>query len=64
MHTRTLSAGADQPLDEAADDCRSLGTAVETVQCDLAETDGVERLLAVAAQRPVDALLAHSRPAA
>jgi short-subunit dehydrogenase len=55
-----LVLAADQPLEEAAQDCRSLGAAVETVQCELASQEGIESLMQLVAQRPVDALLANA----
>lgn len=55
-----LVLAADQPLEEAAMDCRALGATVETTVCDLAEQDGIEHLIQLVAQRPVDALLANA----
>ncbi len=52
---------ADRPeIHVAAERCRSLGADVSAVEADLATTDGVDRLWAAAAGRPVDALLANA----
>lgn len=58
-----LLIAADEPeIDNAADEIRALGAAVETVQADLATIEGVDRLVDAAAGigRPVDALLANA----
>ncbi|MEJ8852475.1 SDR family NAD(P)-dependent oxidoreductase [Variovorax rhizosphaerae] len=55
-----LLLAADQPLEEAALDCRALGAAVETLQVDLASEEGVDRLIAALGDRPVGALLANA----
>jgi short-subunit dehydrogenase len=56
-----LVVSADRPeLETAAERFRSLGANVTTVQADLSTIDGVERLWAAAADRPVDALLANA----
>lgn len=56
-----LLLAADRPeLQAAADRCRSLGADVTAVEADLATTDGVDRLWAAAAGRPIDALLANA----
>jgi len=56
-----LLVAADRPeIQEAADRFRALGAGVTVVQTDLATTDGVDRLWAAAANRPVDALLANA----
>ena len=56
-----LLIAADRPeLHTAADRLRSLGAAVTVVETDLANTEGVDRLWAAAAGRPVDALLANA----
>lgn len=59
-HGFDLILAADQPLDDAALDCRALGATVQTIQCDLALPEGVETLLGSVVQRPVDALLANA----
>jgi short-subunit dehydrogenase len=52
---------ADEPaIEEAATKLRQGGAAVEAVQADLATTEGVDKLLATAQGRPVDALLANA----
>jgi short-subunit dehydrogenase len=56
-----LLVAADRPeIHQAADRFRGLGAAVTVVEVDLATTDGVDRLWAAAAGRPVDALLANA----
>jgi short-subunit dehydrogenase len=55
-----LVVAADQPLEEAVSDFRSLGAQVTAVQTELASRDGVDQLLAAVAGRRVDALLANA----
>ena len=56
-----LLVAADRPeIQAAAERFRSLGADVTVVEADLATTDGVDRLWAAAAGRPVDALLANA----
>jgi short-subunit dehydrogenase len=56
-----LLIAADEPeIEQAAAELRSLGVAVETVQTDLATTEGVDELYAAASGRPVHALLANA----
>jgi short-subunit dehydrogenase len=56
-----LLIAADRPeLQAAADRCRGLGADVTVVETDLATTEGVDRLWAAAAERPVEALLANA----
>jgi short-subunit dehydrogenase len=56
-----LLVAADQPeLEQAAHEFRTFGVAVDTVQTDLATTEGVDKLYAAATGRPVDALLANA----
>jgi uncharacterized protein len=55
-----LLLAADQPLDEAAAQCRELGAQVETVQADLSKTEGVDQLLAALSGRQAGALLANA----
>jgi short-subunit dehydrogenase len=56
-----LLVAADRPeIHQAADRFRGLGADVTVIEVDLATTDGVDRLWAAAAGRPVDALLANA----
>lgn len=55
-----LLLAADQPLDEAAADCRALGAAVETLEIELASREGVEALVSKVGGRCVEALLANA----
>jgi uncharacterized protein len=56
-----LLVAADRPeIQAAADRFRGLGADVTVVETDLATADGVDRLGAAAASRPVDALLANA----
>lgn len=55
-----LLVAADTPLDDAVADFQASGATVEAVQCDLATKEGVDRLLAAVAGRPVAALLANA----
>jgi short-subunit dehydrogenase len=56
-----LLVAADRPdIQRAADRLRSLGAAVTVVETDLATPQGVDKLWAAAAGRPVDALLANA----
>jgi short-subunit dehydrogenase len=56
-----LLVAADEPaINQAAQDFRALGVNAEAVEADLATAQGVEKLLAAAAGRPVDALLANA----
>ena len=56
-----LVIAADQPsIVEAAQAFRGMGANVDEVQIDLSTTDGVDRLLAVVGERPIDALLANA----
>jgi len=56
-----LLVAADRPeIQAAAERFRSLGADVTVVETDLATTEGVDRLCAAAAERPVDALLANA----
>ena len=56
-----LLVAADRPeIHAAAEGFRRLGAQAVVVETDLATTDGVNRLLAAAAGRPVDALLANA----
>lgn len=56
-----LVIAADEPqIERVAVDLRRLGGSVEPVQTDLATTEGVDKLCAAVADRPVDALLANA----
>jgi len=56
-----LLVAANEPeIEQAADDFRSLGVNVQTVQMDLATKDGIEQLYSATNGRPVDALLANA----
>jgi short-subunit dehydrogenase len=56
-----LVIAADQPkIEEAARAFRSLGASVVSVEADLAQLEGVDRLYAAIGGRPVDALLANA----
>ncbi|MDB5894615.1 MAG: oxidoreductase, partial [Rhodoferax sp.] len=55
-----LVVAADQPLEEAVADFRSLGAEVTAVQAELASRDGIDQLLAAVGGRPIDALLANA----
>lgn len=56
-----LIVAADMPeIVEAAQAFRAMGANVEQLQVDLATLDGVDRLVALVAGRPVDALLANA----
>lgn len=56
-----LLVAADRAeIEQAAADFRSLGAAVDAIQCDLSTTQGVDALVAAAAGRPIDALLANA----
>ena len=56
-----LVVAADRPeIEAAAADLRAHGVRVDAVQADLSTTDGVDRLMAAVADRPVGALLANA----
>jgi short-subunit dehydrogenase len=55
-----LVVAADERLDQAAEAFRALGAAVETVETDLANVDGVDELCNLLKGRRVDALLANA----
>jgi uncharacterized protein len=60
-HGFDLLIAADEPeIEHAAAALRASGANVETVQADLATSDGVEQLYAAIKGRPVDALLANA----
>ena len=55
-----LIAADEGDLDGAAQSLRGLGASVQALRTDLSTTDGVDRLCAAAAGRPIDALLANA----
>src|SRR6476646_4645358 len=55
-----LVAADRSEIQNAAEDFRSLGVEVDALEVDLARSDGVDRLVAAARGRPVDALLANA----
>jgi uncharacterized protein len=60
-HGFDVLVAADEPaINEAAQDFRMLGAAVEAVEADLATLDGVDKLYAATKSRPVEALLANA----
>ncbi|MFC7735696.1 SDR family NAD(P)-dependent oxidoreductase [Roseomonas sp. GCM10028921] len=60
-HGYDLLIAADEPeIEEAATELRGLGVKVEAVQADLSTTEGVDKLLAAAGSRTVEALMANA----
>jgi short-subunit dehydrogenase len=59
-HGYDLVVAADTPLEQAEGELKLLGAQVECVQCDLATTQGVDKLLQKIDGRPVGALLANA----
>jgi short-subunit dehydrogenase len=59
-HGFDLIVAADRDLKEAVEDVRAAGAAVESVQVDLATPQGIDKLYASLAGRPVAALLANA----
>jgi short-subunit dehydrogenase len=60
-HGHDLLVAADRPeIADAADDYRGFGVDVEAIEVDLATPDGVDRIVAAANGRDVDALLANA----
>ncbi len=57
-----LIIAADEPADATAAECRKLGVVVDTVEADLATTEGVDELctIVLAKHRPVEALFANA----
>ena len=56
-----LLIAADEPqIEDAATQLRALGVGVESIEADLATPEGVDKLVAAAKGRPVDALLANA----
>ncbi|MGG5812121.1 SDR family NAD(P)-dependent oxidoreductase [Falsiroseomonas sp. CW058] len=55
-----LIIAADRPTAQAAAELRAEGAAVETVEADLATTEGVDRLVAAIGTRPVAVLCANA----
>jgi short-subunit dehydrogenase len=61
QHGFDLLVAADRPeIARAAEDFRGLGAGVDAIEVDLATVDGVDRLVAAANGRAVDALLANA----
>jgi len=60
QHGYDLLLAADTPLERAAEDCRTLGARVQTLQAELASQDGLERLLGLLQGRRLDALMANA----
>jgi uncharacterized protein len=60
-HGFDLLIAADEPeIEKAAENLRAFGVEVIALQADLAQTSGVDKLLAAATGRPVDYLLANA----
>jgi short-subunit dehydrogenase len=60
-HGYDLLVAADRPeIADAAEDFRGFGVDVEAIEVDLATPDGVDRIVAAANGRDVDALLANA----
>jgi uncharacterized protein len=59
-HGYDLLIAADESLSAAESELTKLGAFVESVETDLATTEGVEQLYAAVGGRPVDALLANA----
>jgi short-subunit dehydrogenase len=57
---RLLVCSDTEEIEQAGRDLRAAGADVETVRADLATAAGIDRLLAVVAGRPVEALLANA----
>jgi short-subunit dehydrogenase len=55
-----LVAADSTELEQAAEELRTLGVNVETVETDLANTEGVEELYEATKGRPVDILMANA----
>lgn len=55
-----LILAADEPLNDAETNVRTLGASVESVVADLSKSEGVDRLYATIGGREVDALLANA----
>jgi short-subunit dehydrogenase len=60
QHGHDLIIAADRPTEEAAAELRASGATVESVQADLATTQGVDQLLAKIGNRPVAILCANA----
>ena len=59
-HGFDLLVAADRPIEQAAEELRGFGVEVDALEVDLATVEGVERLVAAADGRAVDALLANA----
>jgi short-subunit dehydrogenase len=55
-----LIAADEDEIEDAADELKTLGVAVDAIKADLATARGVDDLVAAAKGRPVDALLANA----
>src|SRR5204863_5363501 len=55
-----LIVAADTPFVEAGPALKNLGTEVQSIEADLATKQGVNQLLALIAERPVDVLVANA----
>ena len=60
QHGYDLILAANQPLDDVATSCRSLGTNVQMVLVDLSTTQGVDAVVDAINKRTVAALLANA----
>src|ERR1044072_9523090 len=60
-HDCDLLIAADEPeIEKAAENLRAFGCEVTALNVDLAETDGIDKLLAAAKGRSIDYLLANT----
>jgi uncharacterized protein len=59
-HGYDLLLAADEPLREAVLDLRDLGARVDSVQCDLASSEGVREVMDAIGSRTVSALMANA----
>ena len=55
-----LIAADESRIEDAAKELRALGVGVDSIEADLATAEGVDKLVAAAKDRPVDALLANA----
>jgi short-subunit dehydrogenase len=60
QHGHDMILAADTPLETAVKDFEALGARVESVQADLASTEGVEKLIECIGEREVDVLMANA----
>jgi len=59
-HGYDLVVAADTPLADAVRDFEALGAQVQAVQVDLAQSEGVQKLITAIGEREVDALMANA----